>query len=52
MTSDDDALTAVGVAEVDEMLTALADVPPTPDQIVSKGMPWGGLQAPRAMSRA
>ena len=28
----------------DKLLRAISDVPPTRDQIVSKGMPWGGLQ--------
>ena len=31
------------LAHVDEVLRAIADVPPTPDQILNKGMPWGGL---------
>ena len=31
------------VQEIDDLLTKLADVEPTPKQIVSKGMVWGGL---------
>ena len=31
------------LAEADTVLRELADVPPTAEQIVSKGMPWGGL---------
>ena len=32
------------IKEVDDMLKAMADTPPTPEQIVYKGMPHGGLQ--------
>ena len=30
--------------KMDDILRAMADVPPTPEQIISRGMPWGGLR--------
>jgi hypothetical protein len=39
-----DGVSDATVDQVDEVLKALADVTPTAEQIVSKGMPWGGLQ--------
>lgn len=37
-------MSAAAVKQADDLLTALADTPPTPAQIISKGMPWGGVQ--------
>eukprot|EP00966_Prymnesium_polylepis_P269266 6220539-Prymnesium_polylepis.1 len=42
--SSADGMPQAKIDAIDVLLTKMADVPPTPDQIVSKGMPWGGLQ--------
>ena len=39
------------VDAADAFLSGLADVPPTPEQIVSEGMPWGGLHEQLTGSR-
>ena len=33
----------MGLASL-QVLKALSDVRPTPEQIIAKGLPWGGLQ--------
>lgn len=39
-----EGLSDATIAEIDALLTSLADQAPTPAQIISAGMPWGGLQ--------
>jgi hypothetical protein len=39
-----DGMSDAKLGAVDKLLRRMADVPPTKEQIISKGMPWGGLQ--------
>lgn len=42
--ASDAGITKEALERADEVLRAIADVPPAPEQIVSRGLPWGGLQ--------
>lgn len=39
-----DGVSRAELADIDALFTEMSDQPPTKAQIVSKGMPWGGLQ--------
>ena len=39
-----EGMSSATLSAADELLARMADTPPTPAQIVHKGMPWGGLQ--------